>query len=469
MEFITKKHMSRRAVLRGMGVTMALPMLEAMVPARTAFAKTAAGKVRLAAIEMVHGSAGSTKFGLEKNLWSPAAVGKGFDLSPSSLSPLEPFRDYLTIVSNTDVRNAEAFELPEIGGDHFRSSAVFLTQSHPRQTQGSDVRAGVSLDQLYAQQFGQETPIPSMQLCIEAVDQAGGCSYGYSCVYTDTISWADKDAPLPMIRDPRLAFDQLFGVGATPQERAQRRAEDKSILDLISAQLGRLNREIGAADRTRLASYLDEVREIERRIQKVEEYNKSGEQREMPMAPVGVPDSFDEHVKLMFDLQVLAFQSDTTRVFSFKMGRDASSRVYPNSGITTGFHPASHHGDREDRILDYAKINKYHVGTLPYFLKKLKETPDGDSNLLDNTLVIYGSPMADSNIHNHKRCPLFFVGKAGGALKGGLHIKAADGTPMANAMLSSLHAIGLEQPSFGDSSGTLDLNAVQTTTVVAEK
>jgi hypothetical protein len=184
----------------------------------------------------------------------------------------------------------------------------------------------------------------------------------------------------------------------------------------------------------------------------------------MPLAPVGVPDSFDEHVKLMFDLQVLAFQSDTTRVFSFKMGRDASSRVYPASGVSTGFHPASHHGDREDRILDFARINKYHVGTLPYFLKKLKDTPDGESNLLDNTLVIYGSPMADSNIHNHKRCPLFFVGRAGGALKGGLHIRAADATPMANALLSSLQAIGLDQPSFGDSSGTLDLNMVQTTT-----
>ena len=463
--FITRKHISRRTVLRGMGVTMALPMIEAMVPARTVFARTAAGKVRLAAIEMVHGSAGATKFGLQKNLWSPAAVGKGFDLSVTALSPLEPFRDYLTIVSNTDVRNAEAFELPEIGGDHFRSSAVFLTQSHPRQTQGSDVRAGVSLDQVYAQKFGQDTPIPSMQLCIEAVDQAGGCSYGYSCVYTDTISWADKDQPLPMIRDPRLAFDQLFGVGATPEERAERRAEDKSILDLISAQLNRLNREIGAADRVRIANYLDEVREIERRIQKVEAYNKSGEPREIPMAPVGVPDSFDEHVKLMFDLQALAFASDTTRVFSFKMGRDASSRVYPNSGVTTGFHPASHHGDREDRILDFAKINRYHVGMLPYFLKKLKDTPDGESNLLDNTLVVYGSPMGDSNIHNHKRCPLFFAGKAGGALKGGLHIKAAEGTPMANAMLAALQGVGVsDMTAFGDSTSAMDLSAVQAAT-----
>ena len=467
MEFLTKKHLSRRTVLRGIGVTMALPMLEAMTPAVTAQGK--AGKVRLAAIEMVHGSAGATKYGLEKHLWSPAAVGKGFDLSTTSLSSLEPYRDYLTIVSNTDVRNAEAFELPEIGGDHFRSSAVFLTQAHPRQTQGSDVRAGVSLDQVYAQKFGQETPIPSMQLCIEAVDQAGGCSYGYSCVYTDTISWADKDQPLPMIRDPRLAFDHLFGVGATPEERALRRAEDKSILDLISAQLNRLNREISAADRARIASYLEEVREIERRIQKVEAYNKSGEQRELPMAPVGVPDSFDDHVRLMFDLQALAFASDVTRVFSFKMGRDASSRVYPNSGVTTGFHPASHHGDREDRVLDFAKINKYHVGMLPYFLKKLKETPDGDGNLLDNTLVMYGSPMGDSNIHNHKRCPLFLVGKAGGALKGGLHIKAADGTPMANAMLAAMQSIGLSDlPSFGDSTRAMDLNELQTTTVAAE-
>src|SRR5918992_5756796 len=292
MEFITKKHISRRTMLRGMGVTMALPLLEAMVPARTAFAQTAAGKVRLAAIEMVHGSAGATKFGLQTNLWSPAAVGKGFDLSPTSLSPLEPFRDYLTIISNTDVRNAEAFELPEIGGDHFRSSAVFLTQMHPRQTQGSDVFVGTSLDQYYAHRYGQDTPIPSMQLCIENVDQAGGCSYGYSCVYTDSISWAAPDEPLPMIRDPRTVFDMLFGVGATPAERAQRRAEDRSILDWIGESVARFNRELGAADRARLSDYLDDVREIERRIQRVEASNSSGEPRELPGAPVGVPDSF---------------------------------------------------------------------------------------------------------------------------------------------------------------------------------
>jgi hypothetical protein len=460
---ITQKHLSRRTILRGMGVTMALPLLDAMLPSGRAYAKTAAAarKVRLSAIEMVHGSAGATKIGLEKNMWSPAQVGRAFDLGPSSLKPLESFRDYLTIVSNTDVRNAEAFELPEIGADHFRSSAVFLTQTKPFQTQGSNVRAGTSIDQLYAQTHGQDTPIPSMQLCIENVDQAGGCAYGYSCVYTDTISWATPTQPLPMVRDPRAAFDQLFGVGATAAERAAIRRADASILDWIASEVSRLRGDLGAADRARLADYLDNVREIERRIQKVEAYNSSGEPREMPEAPMGVPDSYGEHVKLMFDLQVLAFQSDTTRVFSFKMGRDGSSRVYPESGVNLPFHPASHHGDREDRVTQFAKINEYHVGLVPYFLEKLKNTPDGESNLLENTLVVYGSPMGNSNVHNHKRCPLFFAGHAGGALKGGVHIRTADGTPMANAFLTVAQtALDLEIKSFGDSTGTLDLSAV---------
>jgi hypothetical protein len=463
--FLTQKHVSRRTVLKGMGVTVALPLLEAMVPARTALAKTAAGKVRLACIEMVHGSAGATTYGATKHMWSPAATGRDFDLTPSSLAPLDPVREHITIVSNTDVRNAEAFTAPEIGGDHFRSSAVFLTQAHPRQTKGSNVYSGTSLDQYYAQRFGQETAIPSLQLCIESVDQAGGCSYGYSCVYTDTISWASAEQPLPMIRDPRAAFDQLFGVGATPEERAARRLEDRSILDTITASVARLKRNLGAADRARLSAYLDEVREVERRIQKVEAQNSSGEPRELPGAPVGVPDSFSEHVKLMFDLQVLAFASDTTRVFSFKLGRDASSRAYPESGVKTGFHPASHHQEREDRITDFAKINRYHVGLMPYFIEKLQNTPDGERSLLDNTLVVYGSPMGNSNVHNHKRCPLFLAGHAGGKLRGGLHLKAADATPMANVMLSMLHMLGLEDMNtFGDSTGTFELNGGRETT-----
>ena len=379
---------------------------------------------------------------------------------------MEPFRDYMTIVSNTDVRNAEAFTAPEIGGDHFRSSAVFLTQCHPKQTQGSDVFVGTSLDQLFAQRFGQETPIPSMQLCIENVDQAGGCSYGYSCVYTDSISWASPEEPLPMIRDPRVVFDTLFGVGATPGERRERRAEDKSILDWLGDAVARLNKDLGAADKARLADYLQDVREIERRIERVEAQNRTGEERELPGAPIGVPDSFEEHVKLMFDLQAIAFASDTTRVFALKLGRDASNRVYPESGYKAAFHSASHHQDRDDRITEYAKINKYHVSMLPYFLEKLKNTPDGESNLLDNTLLVYGSPMGNSNVHNHKRCPLILAGHAGGALKGGLHVKAADGTPMANALLTVAHTLGLDDmKSLGDSTGPMDLNVAADTTV----
>ncbi len=473
MSYITRKHVSRRAVLKGMGVTVALPLLDAMVPAATAYAKTAAGaaasRTRLVAIEMVQGSAGSTAIGQQKHLWSPAAVGRDFDLAPSSLSPLEPFRDYLTIVSNTDVRNAEAFLPPEIGGDHFRSSAVFLTQAHPKQTQGSDVHVGTSLDQYYAQRFGQDTAIPSMQLCIENVDQAGGCAYGYSCVYTDTISWAGPSQPLPMIRDPRAAFDQLFGVGTTAQERVASRRADRSLLDWVSGEVGQLTKTLGPTDRARLADYLDGIREIERRIQRVEARNTSGESRQMPEAPIGVPDAFDEHVKLMFDLQVIAFASDVTRVFSFKLSRDSSSRAFPESGVNAAFHPASHHQDREDRIMDYAKINRYHVSMVPYLLEKLKSTADGDSNLLENSLVIYGSPMGNSNLHNHKRCPLFLAGHAGGKLKGNLHLKAADGTPMANVMLSMANMLGLDMDRFGDSTATFDLNAAPPQATVASK
>ena len=460
--YITNKQLSRRTVLKGAGVTMALPFLEAMVPARSVFGATPGKKLRLVAIEMVHGSAGSTALGIKKNLWAPSAVGRDFDLSPTSLVSLQPYRDYVTIVSNTDVRNAEAFTAPEIGGDHFRSSAVFLTQTHPKQTQGSDVRAGTSLDQIYARQFGQETPIPSMQLCIENVDQAGGCSYGYSCTYTDSISWASPIEPLPMVRDPRVVFDQLFGVGATPQERAERRSEDRSILDWLGTATARLKKDLGAADRARLSQYLEEVREIERRIQRVEAKNSSGEPRELPEAPVGVPDSFSEHVKLMFDLQALAFASDVTRVFALKLGRDASNRVYPDSGFKGAFHSASHHGEREDRIVDFQRINTYHVSMIPYLLEKLKSTPDADgSTLLDNSVIIYGSPMGDSNLHNHKRCPIFIAGHAGGRLKGGLHLRAPDGTPMANLMLSVMHKLGVDDmQQFGDSTGEFDLNQI---------
>src|SRR5262245_8778936 len=285
MNFITNKSLDRRTVLKGIGATVALPFLDAMMPARAA---AQSRKLRLVAMDMVHGSAGSTAFGLSKNLWAPAATGSAFDLSPTAMAPLEPWREYVTIVSNTDVRNAEAFLPPEIGGDHFRSASVFLTQAHPKQTQGSDLKVGTSLDQLFAQKFGRETPLPSMQLCVGNVDQAGGCFYGYSCAYTDSISWKDGGSPqdpaepLPMIRDPRAVFDMLFGIGATPEARAARRKRDRSILDWVTQSSNQLKQQLGAADQARLSDYLDDVREIEQRIQKIEAQNSSGEARAIP-------------------------------------------------------------------------------------------------------------------------------------------------------------------------------------------
>ncbi|HEX9582434.1 MAG TPA: DUF1552 domain-containing protein [Gemmatimonadales bacterium] len=453
MQFITGRYLPRRTFLRDASAMIGLPLLDAMLPVRLlGRGRRVTDPTRLVCVEMVHGAAGSNQLGASQNLWAPAAVGRDFDLGPSSLKPLERFREYLTIVSNTDVRAAEAVSPQEIGGDHFRSSATFLTQAHPKQTEGSDVYVGTSLDQLYAQRFGQDTPIPSMQLCVENVDQAGGCAYGYACVYTDTISWASPTEPLPMIRDPRVAFEQIFGSGGTPEQRAARRQTDRSILDWFMDEVDGLKRRVGPTDRHRLDQYLENIREIERRIQRIEARNTSGEPRDLPEAPAGVPDSFEEHVKLMFDIQALAFMSDATRVFSFKMGRDGSGRVYPESGVGTAFHPASHHGGREERVHDFAKINTYHVSMLPYFLEKLESTMEGDANLLEKTLLIYGSPMGDSNLHNHKRCPLFLAGRANGQLRGNQHIKAPDGTAMADVMLDLLHKVGrTDVQEFGDS------------------
>ncbi len=458
MRYLTGKHISRRAMLKGAGAAIGLPLLDAMVPAGRAWAATEAGRAadrtRVVCIEQVHGAAGCNDWGRSQNLWSPAETGRDFDLTPSSLRPLEPFRKYLTIVSDTDSKMAYAYSPAEIGGDHFRTSAVFLTQSHPKQTEGSDVRVGTSFDQLYVQRFGQDTPIPSLQLSIENVDQAGGCAYGYACVYTDTISWATPTQPLPMIRDPRAVFEQLFGAGGTPEQRAERLLTDRSILDWVMGEMAMMRRKLDPVDMHRLDQYADNIRELEQRIQRIEAQNTSGEERAIPEAPVGVPDSFEDHVKLMFDLQVLAFQADTTRVFSFKIGRDASPRVYPESGVEAPFHASSHHGGREDRVRQFGKINEYHVSMVPYFLEKLQAVTEGDATLLDKTLLMYGSAMADSNLHNHTRCPLFLAGGANGILEGEQHIRAQPGTPMANVMLSLLHKLGADDiETFGNSTG----------------
>jgi hypothetical protein len=456
--FLTKKHMSRRTVLRGMGATIALPLLDSMIPVRTALANTAAAPVsRLACIEMVHGAAGSSADGIVKHYWSPTTEGRDFAFTPT-LSPLEPFRDYITIVSDTDLNNARALSLAEEGADHTRSSSTFLTAAHPKQTEGSDISAGISIDQLFAKKFGQDTPLSSLQLCIENVGSLNGaCGYGYSCVYANTISWASPTQPLPMEMDPRVAFERLFGDGGTAAERLARRQADRSILDSITENVSRLRQGLDKSDRNRLNNYLEDVREVERRIQKIEKYNASGEARSLPAAPIGVPDSFEDHVKLMFDLQVLGFMTNTTRVSAFKMGRDVSSRVYPESGVKTPFHALSHHGENPENIAEFAKLNRYHVSMVPYFLEKLRNTPDGDGSLLDHSLVLYGSPMGDSNVHEHKRLPLFIAGHAAGQVKGNNHLRVPQGTPMANVLLTMMNRLGMELSSFGDSTGEVAL------------
>jgi hypothetical protein len=455
--FITKKHLARRTFILGAGAAISLPFLEAMVPAQTPLRRTAAApRPRLACIEMVHGSAGSTQYGMEQHFWMPEKEGPDFEFTVI-LKPLERYRDYVTLVSQTDLRPAEAFQASEEGADHFRSSAVFLTGAHPKQTEGSDVFAGTSIDQLYAQQYGQDTPLPSMQLCIEDVDASGSCGFNYSCAYSGSISWASPTSPIPMIIDPRMAFENMLGDGGSQAEREERQRANRSILDGVTRAAAQLRNRLGAGDRARLDNYTDSIREIERRIQKIEQYNSSGIHRELPAAPIGVPDSWEEHVKLMFDLQVLAFSADITRVSAFKMSRDLSNRVFAESGVRTPFHTMSHHGSAPSKITEFSKINLYHIGLLPYFLEKLKNTADGDGNLLDHSLVYYGSPMGDSNVHAHKRVPVLLIGHSSGGLKGNLHVRCQPETPNANVLLTLLHKLGVNMDAIGDSTGEVDI------------
>jgi hypothetical protein len=456
MQFITKQHISRRTILRGVGAAISLPLLESMVPAQTAIRKTAAAtKTRFAVIENPHGDSGSTADGWTKNYWSPKQVGSDFEMTPT-LSSLESHKDYLTIISNTDLRNAMSLAPPEEGADHTRSASVFLTGAHPKRTEGSDILLATSIDQLYAQQHGQDTPLPSIQLCIEDVGSLNGaCGYGYSCVYANSISWAGPTTPLPHEMDPRVVFERLFGDGGTAAERAEHRSSDRSVLDAITNKVGRLQKGLPAGDKARLNDYLEGIREIERRIQKIEAYNSANGARSLPTAPIGVPDSFDDHVALMMDLQVLAFMADITRVSSMMMGRDVSSRVFPTSGVKTPFHSLSHHGENPEKVAEFAKLNRYHVSKAAYFIDKLANTPDGDGSLLDHTLVMYGSPMGDGNVHAHKRVPVFLAGKANGKVKGNQHIMAKDETPMANALLSIMQALDVKVETVGDANGTI--------------
>ena len=456
--FISKKCISRRSVLRGLGVTLSLPLLDAMVPAMARSREIMTNsRTRFAALEMVHGSAGSTGEGTRLNYWSPKKVGRDFEFT-HILRALEPHRDYVTVVSHTDIAPATAQTPAEAGADHTRSSAAWLTCAHAKMTEGTDFYNAASMDQIYAQQYGQDTPLPSIQMCVEDVGSlTGACGYGYSCVYANTISWASPTTPLPMERDPRVVFERLFGDGATPEERRRRRQTNSSILDGILEKINRLTRDLGAQDRARLENYFDDVREIERRIETTERRNALKKGPDLPAAPIGVPDSWVEHVRLMFDLQVLAFSADTTRVSAFKMSRDVSSRVFTEGDIKTPFHILSHHQNKPDKLAEFAKLNAFHVKQVAYFLDRLKSTPDGDGNLLDHTMVMYGSPMGDGSVHNHLRVPLFIAGHANGQLKGNQHVMCPDGTPMANVLLAMQHKLGMNVESFGDSTGIVDL------------
>src|SRR5579862_680740 len=446
MRFITKKHLPRRTFLRGLGVTMSLPLLDSMIPAQTPLAKTAAKpQIRLGLCFIPHG-------GVMAN-WTPEAEG-ALKLS-RTLSPLEPYRDHVVVVSNLAHKLAGPTGPGDNGGDHTRSPSVFLNGVHPKRTDGADIRAGVTIDQIAAAKIGQDTPLPSLELATEDFSGlVGACDVGFSCAYMNTISWRTPTTPLPMEINPRVVFTRLFGDGATAQERLERIEEERSILDAVTSDVRRLERGLGANDRNRVAEYLDTVREIERRIQLAEKQNAiSG--LVVPVSPTGIPDDHQTHTKLMFDLMALAFQADITRISTFMMAREVSYRTFPMLDISEGFHPASHHQNNPERLEALTKINTFHVGLLAHLLERLKATPDGDGNLLDHSLILYGSGMSNSNVHNHSPLPVLLAGGAAGKLKGGRHVKYPENTPMSNLLLTILDKAGIRQESVGDSTGPL--------------
>ena len=446
MSAIFKKHLSRRTFLRGVGVTMSLPLLDAMVPASTALAQTAAKpNVRLGLCFIPHGAV--------MNQWTPATTG-ALELSPI-LQPLAAHKDRVVVLSNLAHAMAGPQGPGDNGGDHTRCPAVFLNGVHPKRTDGADIQAGITIDQMAAQKIGQETLLPSLELAVEDYSGlVGSCDVGFSCTYMNTISWRTPTSPLPMEINPRVVFDRMFGDGATAQERLQRIETQRSILDAVTGQVRRLQGDLGTRDRNRVAEYLDAVREIERRIQ-ISERQAENPNLAVPSSPTGIPDDFEEHTKLMFDLMAIAFQADITRVSTFMMAREVSYRTFPKLGISEAFHPASHHQNSQQRLEQLAKINAFHVSLVSYFLDRLKNTPDGDGTLLDHSLVLYGSAMSDSNVHNHSPLPVLIAGGSAGKLKGGRHLMYPEGTPMSNLLLTILNKTGVQQESVGDSTGLL--------------
>jgi hypothetical protein len=446
--FLEKKHLDRRTLLRGVGVTISLPLLESMIPAFVPAVKAAAAapKTRFLAIFSPHG-------------WSPTYWADGRpDIPPTEgrniglgfvHKPLAPWRDKLTIVGGLDATSS----MPppgSSGGDHSRASATF-TGAAPKKTAGADIQCGTSVDQIIAQRYGQETLLPSIQLAIEDPGaNTGICGWGYSCSYSNSISWASPSKPLPHEINPMVVFEHLYGDGSTPEERVARRQSTGSILDAVTAKIGKMQKMLPPADRARLEEYLESIREMERRLQIAEKRSAEAPTLDVPF---GVPESFDEHVKLHFDLTALAFQGDITRVASLMYARDVSLRSYPESGITTANHPASHHGEDPKRREDWAKINQYHMKCFARFLKKLQDTPDGDGNLFDHTLIAWGSNMGNANQHSHVNVGYLLAGGASGRHKARLNVKAKG--PTANILLTTLQMMGVEKDSVGDSTGAV--------------
>jgi Protein of unknown function (DUF1552) len=439
MAFLTKKHLTRRTVLRGLGVTVSLPLLDAMFPAFTAIARAQARpRTRFGTIYIANGAI------MEQ--WIPDAVGSGFAFKPI-LAPIEPFKDQVVVVTNL-TRSHPGSQV----GDHAVSAAGFLTGVWPKRTEAEDVLANTTVDQIVAQQIGQETPFPSLEVATEDfTGYVGACSPGFNCAYLNTVSWSSPSTPLPMDIDPRVVFERMFGQGGSPAQRAARMRDDRSMLDSITAEAKQLQRGLGNRDRQRVTEYLDNLREIERRIQQAEAHNRTDVTLDVP---VGVPDAFEDHVGLMYDLLAVAYQADITRVFSFMLTRELSQRTYQNIGVTEQHHTVSHHGNDPQKIAQNVKVNTYHMRLFAKFLEKLKATPDGDGSLLDHSLIFYGGGMGNPNGHASDPLPVVAVG--GGVGKGHRHIEVKKQTPVGNLWLAVSNHFGSTIETFGDSNGRVE-------------
>ena len=441
---IKKLSLPRRTFLRGAGAAVALPLLDAMVPALSAVTRTAASPVRRLGFVYIPN-------GAVMQQWTPAEVGSGFELSPI-LQPLAPYRDQLTVVSG--LAHGQAEPLGDGNGEHSRASSTWLNGVHPKQTEGADVRAGITADQLAARHLGRNTPLPSLELAIDLDGLVGNCENGYSCVYLNTVAWRSPTTPLPMENNPRVVFERLFGDGGTTEQRVAEMRRDRSILDSVTDDLATLEHRIGAGDRSRLDQYLDAIRALERRIQLAEVQSADAELPALAR-PVGIPETFEGHVKLMFDLISLAYQADLTRVFTFMLGRELGGRTYPHLGVPDPHHGLSHHRSDPEKLDKLTRINTYHMGLFTHLLESLGSAPDGDGTVLDHSMVLYGGGLGDSNDHAHFDLPELVVGGGSGRLKGGRHLQYPKDTPMNNLLVSMLDKAGLPADQFGDSTGRL--------------